>query len=69
MMKQIELLKHHPDFTTNGVDRFLLVIEMNTINDDPPFLITLEVVDAADERRLARPRRSAQNDFLACADR
>ena len=41
MRKQIELLKHHPDFTTNSVDCFLLIIEMNTINDDPPFLITL----------------------------
>src|SRR4029079_5890645 len=42
---------------------------MNTVNDDPAFLITFEMVDAADKRRLARSRWSAQNDFLARADR
>ena len=41
MRKQIELLKHHPDFAANSVGCFLRIIEMNTINDDPSLLIAL----------------------------
>ena len=69
MGKQIELLEDHSHLAAHRIDCLLFVVQVNAVDDDPTFLITFQMVDAADERRLARPRWSAQNDFLACADR
>ena len=55
MGKQIELLEDHPHLATHRVDCLLLIIEMNAINDDPTFLITLQMVDAADKVDLPDP--------------
>src|SRR5437763_15747186 len=68
MRKKIELLKDHANFAADGIDCLLLVVEINAVNDDSPLLISLQVIDAADQRGFARSRWAAQNDFLACAD-
>src|SRR5207248_9987388 len=54
MRKKIELLKDHANFAADGIDCLLLVVDINAVNDDSPLLISLQVIDAADQRGFAR---------------
>src|SRR4051812_4257826 len=60
----IEALKHHPDLAAERVDRLAAVVERGSIDHDAAFLDGFEVVDAADQGRLAGSRRAAQHDLL-----
>ena len=51
--KQIELLEHHADLAADRVDVLEVVSELDAIDDHPAFLMLLQPVDAADQRRLA----------------
>ena len=69
MREQVEMLEHHADFAPDFVDLLEIVGKLDPIDDDPARLMLLETVDAADERRLARPRGPANDDPFAAIDR
>ena len=68
MRKQVELLEHHADLAAHGVDIFERIGQLDTVHRDAPAVVGLEPVDAADHRRLAGARRTADNHLLALAD-
>src|SRR5690606_19588052 len=45
-----------------------VVGQLDAVDDDAPGVVLLEPVDAADQRRLARPRRPDDDDDLAPTD-
>ena len=65
MREQVEMLEHHADFAPDLVDLLQVVGEFDAVDDDLALLMLLEPVDAADQRRLARSRRPANDDALA----
>lgn len=65
---QVELLEHHGAVRTGHL-QVVLLGERRAIDDDLTAGGLLQVIDAADERRLARPRRSDDDDLLALRDR
>src|SRR3546814_11667199 len=58
----------HADLAADLIDVPQVVGELGAVDDDTSFLMFLESVDAADQRRLARPRRTADHDALAARD-
>ena len=42
--------------------------QLDAVDDDAPLVVRLEAVDAADQRRLAGPRRADDDDDLLLAD-
>ena len=67
MREQVEVLEHHADFAPHLVHRLEVVGQFDAVDDDLAFLMLLEPVDAADERRLAGTGRSGDDDALAAA--
>src|ERR1700732_267653 len=68
MRKQIETLEHHADFAPYLVHAPQIRTQFDAVDDDPALLKLLERVDAADQRRFARARRTADHDALALRD-
>jgi hypothetical protein len=68
MRKQVEVLEHHADFAADRFDVLEVVGELDPVDHQRALLMLLQPVDAADHRRLARPRRTADHDLLAFAD-
>ena len=56
-----------PTSRADFVDLLQVVGELDAVDDDLALLVFLEPVDAADQRRLARARRPADDDALALA--
>ena len=80
MWKQVEALEYHAQIA--ALDRDLLVRQRHQLaartlakadqmlaGDDRPAVDRFKMVDAAQERRLARTRASGDHDDLALADR
>ena len=67
--EQVELLEHHADLAADGLDVLDVVGQLDAVDDDVALLVLLEPVDAADQGRLARARRAADDDLLALAHR
>ena len=65
MREQVEALEHHADFAPDLVDAPQIGPEFDAVDDDLAFLELLQRVDAADQRRFARARRTADHDALA----
>ena len=55
------------DVAADLVDALQILGELDSGDDDPPGLMFLEPVDAADQRRLAGAGRAAQHDAFAFA--
>src|ERR1700732_1476544 len=68
MRKQIETLEHHADFAPYLVHPPQIRTQFDAVDDDLAFLKLLERVDAADQRRFARARGTADHDALAFSD-
>src|ERR1700752_4734917 len=68
MRKKIKALEHHADFAPDLVDAPPNRAQFDAVDDGLAFLKFLERVDAADQRRFARARRTADDDSLALAD-
>src|SRR4029077_16680076 len=68
MGKQVEMLEHHADLAANLIDLFQVRGQFHTIDKDAAGLMLFQTVDASDHRRLARPRRSANDDALFAHD-
>ena len=64
MREQIELLKNHADIVAQHIPRRGAVINCYAINGNLAGIMRLQPVDAADSRRLARPGRTANDNFL-----
>ena len=62
--QEIELLKDHSDFRAHGFDLSQVVRQRVPVDNDCAFVVRLQPVDTANERRLARPRWSANNNLL-----
>src|ERR1700722_14981567 len=69
MRKQVELLEHHPDLAPHQVDGPGIAVEQRALDQDTALLVGFQMIEAANQRRFAGTRRSAQDDLLACADR
>ena len=65
MGKQVEILEDHADLAADLVDLAQIIGQLHALHDDAPGLMLLQPVDAADQRRLARARGSADDDALA----
>ena len=68
MREQVEVLEHHADLAAHLVDLLQIVGEFLAVDDDLALLVLLQPVDAADHRRLAGARRTADDDALAAHD-
>src|SRR5690606_25966658 len=68
MWEKIEVLKDHPDFTAHQLNVPDVVGELDAIDDYSSALMLLQAVYAADQGRLARAGRSADDDPLAAID-
>ena len=68
MRKQVKALEHHADFAPDFVDPPQVRAEFDALDDDLAFLEFLQRVDAADQRRFAGARRTADHDALALGD-
>jgi hypothetical protein len=66
--EQVEALEHYADVGADLLDLAHVVGQLDAVDDDAALLVLLEPIDAADERRLARARRSANDDLLAQID-
>ena len=66
--EEVELLEHHSDLPSDGVDVAQVLGELDPVHHDPPLLVFFEVVDAADEGRFARSRRADHHHHLAVVD-
>ena len=68
MREEVELLEHHPRLAADLLDVADVAGELDTVDEDAPAVVLLESVDAADHRRLARPRRADDDDDLLAGD-
>ena len=68
MRKKIELLKHHTGFAPHRINGLEVVAKRHAVNDEPALLVRLQPVDAADECRLTRSRRPADDDAFTARD-
>ena len=66
--KQVELLEHHADLGPHVVDVGALVLQMHAVDVDAAAGGHFEVVDAAQNRALARPARADDNHDFAALD-
>ena len=67
--EEVEVLEYHPDFAADVADIPLVFRKLGTCDDDTTSLMHLKTIDAADQRRLARPRGATDNNALTLADR
>ncbi len=67
MRKQVELLKDHADLAADFRKVFRVGRHLDAIDGDPPAVMGLQPVDAADQRRFPRPRRAADDHLFARA--
>ena len=67
--EQVELLEHHAHPPAHGMNCTLVATEFMASDDEPPLLMALQAVDAANQRRLARTRRPADHDSLTARHR
>src|SRR5262249_16543000 len=67
--KKVELLKHHADAVAHLLDVAYIAGQLHAVDDDTPFLMLLEPVDAPDQRRLSRSGRAADDHLLAASNR
>ena len=63
--KELEVLEHHADARAQLRQVGLGTPDRNAVDGDLPLLERLEAIHALDQRRLARPRRPADDDDLA----
>jgi hypothetical protein len=63
--EQVELLEHHANLAAHRVDRLLAVVQPMAGDGDLAALDRFKMVDAADQRRLARARGATEHDLLA----
>ncbi|MND87760.1 hypothetical protein D3C80_797680 [compost metagenome] len=68
MREEIELLEHHADIAADVVGIGALLAERRAVDGDAAFLDFLQMVDAADQRRLAGSGWAAKHDMLAAPD-
>ena len=68
MREQVEVLEHHADFAAHLVDLLQIVGQFLAVDDDLALLVLFQPVDAADHRRFAGARRTADDDALALHD-
>ena len=68
MGEEVELLEHHADVAAHLVDILAPAVSSMPSTTILPCLDGLELVDAADQRRLAGARGAADDDLLATAD-
>jgi hypothetical protein len=54
MGKEVKLLKHHPDLSSDCLYVADVMAELDPIYGDVPFLVFLEAVDCADKGGFAR---------------
>jgi hypothetical protein len=66
--EQVELLEHHADLAPHLVDRLEVLGQLDAVDDHPALLPILDPVDAAQQRRLAAARRTADHDALTAHD-
>jgi hypothetical protein len=66
--KEIELLEHHADFAADRLDVLEIGGQFDAGDDDLAALMLFEPIDAADHRRLARPRRPTDDDAFPPTD-
>src|SRR3989337_1439727 len=64
MREQIEGLKDHSDFTSDGGDVADVVGELNPVHDDGPLLMLLEPIESSNKGGLTRPRRPENHHHL-----
>ena len=62
--KQVEALKHHAGVAPDGVDILRLIVQFGAVDVDQALVVLLDMVDAPDQRRLARTGRTADDDLL-----
>ena len=65
MREEIELLEDHADLGADLGDVSGVVVELGAVDGDPAGIVLFEPVDAADQRRLARARRAADDHAFA----
>src|SRR5690606_7052579 len=63
--KQVEVLEHHADIAADLVHVPHLRSDLAAVDHDAAALVLLQLVDAADERRLAGAGGAADDDLLA----
>ena len=68
MGKQVEMLEHHSDVSPHLLDRLHVIVDFHAVNDDPPFLVLLQPIDATNKGRFSRPRRPADDDAFTRKD-
>ena len=72
VLEQAVKLKHHADLAPQGLERRLrrvvTALQRDAVDEDPPVLKSLEPGDRAQDRRLARSRRSHHGDDFAASD-
>src|SRR6478736_9006879 len=69
MPEQVEALEHHADLAADVLDAAQMRVYARAINDNLAALVFLELVETADQGRLARARGSTNDDALAAVDR
>src|SRR5208337_477439 len=62
-------LEDHADLAPHLVDALDVRRQLHAVDHDRAALMLLEAVDAPDQRRLAGPRRTADDDSLSATDR
>ena len=65
MGKQIELLKHHTDLFSHGIDGLDVITQGNAVDNNIALLVLFEAINASDKRRFARPRRPTNHKLFA----
>src|ERR1700688_3898686 len=69
MREQLEMLEHHADPGPQFWQVGLGIIDLDAVEDDFAALERLQCIDAFDQRRFPRARRTADDDDLALGDR
>src|ERR1700722_19097975 len=68
MRKQFKMLEHHADPGAQLRQVGPGVVDLDAVEDDVALLKRLQRIDAFDQRRFARPRRTAHHHHLALGD-
>ncbi len=68
MWKQVELLKDHADFTSNGRDIAHVMGQLDAVDEDLTALVLLQPINGADEGGLARSGGPEDHDHFALLD-
>src|SRR5947208_16154353 len=68
MWKQLEMLEHHADAGAQFWQVGPGIVDLDAVEDDLALLKRLQRVDAFDQRRFSRTRRTAHHHYLALGD-